>query len=67
MTQNEIAAKVIGISIEFNKRLGPGLLVSDFKLDLLIEELVIIENKTRIINYNTKLLEEKNHRVVNNF
>lgn len=124
MTENEISTKVIGVSIELHKKLGPGLLESayesalafdlkeaglkvdrqvpmpfiykevnletGYKLDLLIEDLVIIEIKSvetlapvhyaqlltylklsnlklgLLINFNTKLLKEGIHRVVNN-
>jgi GxxExxY protein len=31
MTENEIATKVIGISIELHKKLGPGLLESAYE------------------------------------
>ena len=124
MTENEISTKVIGVSIELHKKLGPGLLESayesalafdlkeaglkvdrqlpmpfiykevnletGYKLDLLVEDLVIIEIKSvetlapvhyaqlltylklsnlklgLLINFNTKLLKEGIHRVVNN-
>ena len=124
MTENEIATKTIGVSIELHKKLGPGLLESayesalafdlreagllverqvsmpfiykeveletGYKLDLLVERLVIIEIKSvealapvhfaqlltylklsdlklgLLINFNTKLLKEGIHRVVNN-
>lgn len=124
MTENELATKVIGISIELHKKLGPGLLESayehalqfdlieaglkvkrqvpmpfiykeveletGYKLDLLVENLVIIKIKSveglapvhfaqlltylklsnlklgLLINFNTKLLKEGIHRVVNN-
>jgi GxxExxY protein len=124
MTENDIATKIIGISIELHKKLGPGLLESayesalefdlreaglkvdrqvampfiykevnleiGYKLDLLVENLVIIEIKSvevlapvhfaqlltylklsdlklgLLINFNTKLLKEGIHRVVNN-
>jgi GxxExxY protein len=124
MTENDIATKVIGISIELHKRLGSGLLESayesalafdlreaglkverqvpmpfiykevkletGYKLDLLVENLVILEIKSvetlapvhfaqfltylklsdlklgLLINFNTKLLKEGIHRVVNN-
>jgi GxxExxY protein len=80
MTENEIATRVIGISIELHKKLGPGLLESayenalqydlieagmkarrqvpmpffyktveletGYKLDLLVENLVILEIKS---------------------
>ncbi|MEJ2103012.1 MAG: GxxExxY protein [Ignavibacteriaceae bacterium] len=124
MIENDIATKVIGISIELHKKLGPGLLESayehalqfdlrvagmkverqvpmpfiykavkletGYKLDLLVEDLVIIEIKSidaiapvhfaqlltylklsnlklgLLINFNSKLLKEGIHRVVNN-
>lgn len=124
MKENDIATKVIGVSIELHKRLGPGLLESvyehalkfdlieaglkvqrqvpmpfiykeveletGYKLDLLVDSLVIIEIKSvdalapvhfaqlltylelsnfklgLLINFNTKLLKEGIHRVVNN-
>lgn len=124
MTENEIATKIIGVSIDLHKKLGPGLLESvyesalafdlkeaglkverqvpmpfiykeveletGYKLDLLVERLVIIEIKSvealapvhfaqlltylklsdlklgLLINFNTKLLKEGIHRVVNN-
>ena len=124
MNENDLATKVIGVSIELHKRLGPGLLESayehalqydlievglkvqrqvpmpfiykeveletGYKLDLLIEKLLIIEIKSvdalapvhfaqlltylklsklklgLLINFNTKLLKEGIHRVVNN-
>lgn len=124
MTENDIATKIIGVSIELHKKLGPGLLESayesalefdlkdsglkvgrqvpvpfiykevkldaGYKIDLLVENLVIIEIKSfealapvhfaqlltylklsnlklgLLINFNTKLLKEGIHRVVNN-
>ncbi len=124
MTENDIATKIIGVSIELHKKLGPGLLESayesalefnlkesglkvgrqvpvpfiykevkldaGYKIDLLVENLVIIEIKLvealapvhfaqlltylklanlklgLLINFNTKLLKEGIHRVVNN-
>jgi len=124
MTENDIATRVIGVSIELHKKLGPGLLESayeyalvfdlrevglkverqvpmpfiykevkletGYKLDLLVENLVILEIKSvealapvhyaqlltylklsnlklgLLINFNTKLLKEGIHRVVNN-
>jgi GxxExxY protein len=124
MNENDIATKIIGISIELHKKLGPGLLESayesalafdlkeiglkverqvpmpfiykevnldvGYKIDLMVEDLVIIEVKSvdalapvhfaqlltylklserklgLLINFNTKLLKEGIHRVVNN-
>jgi len=124
MTENELATKIIGVSIELHKKLGPGLLESayenalvfdlreiglkvnqqvpmpfvykevkmdvGYKLDLIIEDLVVVEVKSveslapvffsqlltylrlsnlklgLLINFNTKLLKEGIHRVVNN-
>jgi GxxExxY protein len=124
MTENELSKKIIGVSIELHKKLGPGLLESayesalafdlsesglnvkrqvpmpfiyknvnlktGYKLDLLVEDLVVIEIKSvealapvhfaqllrylklsdlklgLLINFNTKLLKEGIHRVVNN-
>lgn len=124
MNENDIATKIIGVSIELHKKLGPGLLESayesalafdlkevglkverqvpmpfiykdvnletGYKLDLLVERLVIVEIKSvdllapvhfaqlltylrlsnlklgLLINFNTKLLKEGIHRVVNN-
>ncbi|HEY7751211.1 MAG TPA: GxxExxY protein [Ignavibacteriaceae bacterium] len=124
MNENDIATKIIGISIELHKKLGPGLLESayesalafdlkeiglkverqvpmpfiykevnldvGYKIDLMVEDIVIIEVKSvdtlapvhfaqlltylklserklgLLINFNTKLLKEGIHRVVNN-
>ena len=124
MNENDIATKIIGVSIELHKKLGPDLLESayesaltfdlkeaglnverqvampfiykdvnletGYKLDLIVENLVIVEIKSvetlvpvhfaqlltylklsdrklgLLINFNTKLLKEGIHRVVNN-
>ncbi|MFC1851711.1 GxxExxY protein [candidate division CSSED10-310 bacterium] len=53
MNENEISEKIIGAAIEVHRILGPGLLESgiklgtDLRLDLLLEDKVIVDLKAR--------------------
>lgn len=124
MTENEIAYKIVGASLELHKAVGPGLLESayefalaydlrnmgldvkqqialpfkykeinldvGYRVDLIIENKVLIELKSieklapvhyaqtltylklsnlklgLLINFNTKLIKDGIHRIVNN-
>ena len=43
---SDLTGKIIGCAIEVHKILGPGLLDCGYRIDILVENLVVIELKT---------------------
>ena len=62
MTENEISYKVIGAAIEVHKSIGPGLLESAYESALAYD----LTKLGLLINFNSKVLKNSIHRVVNN-